>query len=336
MDSNISFTSPFSGDRERGPTAYLVDAASGFGRVFGGHAFLLIEGVVDKVYILERIEIFATLSSAASGLVSCIKHRSVSVNMTNRNTDLSEAKSLNPIPEDPEEKKKFTDNINKITGKSKNYVSYPINLDQFNTLRRNVRIKQINYARNFAEAMVIVEDILPGQLDEKLNKEHVEAIAKWAPKYREDVSPNGAFFWFSRGVAHHLATDTAKLKSKDDFSTLNQKHAIAVRYLNLVSDKAFLKGTENGSSSSAAVGLLISLLFTIEKMTNPDTKTSYLPQSFPRFRLSGPEDNFRGSVADDSPVNCLAWAKSLIEDLNIGAVETNKPKKLGGPSCTIQ
>ena len=57
-----------------------------------------------------------------------------------------------------EEKKRFNENLIKLTGSSNNYEMYEINNDNFTRLRRLIRIRQISFSKVYARAMVIAYD----------------------------------------------------------------------------------------------------------------------------------------------------------------------------------
>ena len=148
--------------------AYLVDAAKGINRLLGGHAFLVIEGVDDNKYIIERIEIIAQQQklippilplnilksalyflgifsqkptvSAPDGFVSNIICHSVIANIENGNLLI-----------DDEVKEKLK------SWNTQNYETYNLDSDQFKSLRRSFRIEQIKFAHAHAEAISLIQ-----------------------------------------------------------------------------------------------------------------------------------------------------------------------------------
>ena len=351
MNGTERLLSPFSNVYTTTPQAYLVDAASGFGRLFGGHAFLLIEGIVENHYILERIEIFAAKShgdddnsnscSGLHGLVTSIKFRSFSANLR-ETTDLSGAQALDPIPKDPEEKKKFDENLIKLTGSSNNYEMYEINNDNFTRLRRLIRIRQIDFSKVYAEAMVIahdnvrLRDLFKKSINEKQKNLINTAIEK--PRGWHTLTPDAAFYYHTKNTIEKLTfTDESEVGDNITLDDINKQHKLAENYLELMSCKEFreaiVNDPEDGSTSKTR-GIFTYLLFMLAETKDPETQQSLLPEEFLRFSLAGPNNNFSGSANAGDRVNCLAWAKSILQDVGLNVVETNKPKRLG-MSCLI-
>lgn len=351
MNGSESLLSPFSNAYVSTPRAYLVDAASGLGRLFGGHAFLLIEGIIEKQYILERIEIFAAKShgdddnsnscSGLHGLVTAIKFRSFSANLR-ETTDLSGAKALDPIPKDPEEKKKFDENLIKLTGSSNNYEMYEINNDNFTRLRRLIRIRQISFSELYARAMLTVQDnerlrnLFTNNINEK-QRELINKAIKKDPRFRT-MTPDCAFLTHTENTIKKLTfTDESKVGDNITLDQINTQHEHAVNYLELMCCKEFreaiVNDPEDGSTSKTR-GIFTYLLFMLAETKDPETQQNLLPEEFLRFSLAGPNNNFSGSASAGDRVNCLAWAKSILQDVGLNVVETNKPKMLG-TSCLI-
>lgn len=338
----ISFESPFSGAHIQSHMAYLVDASRGPGRILGGHAFLLIEGVDDNKYIIERIEIFANKNDSSQhnlplnivksaldfsgiyrikptvslpdGLVSTVKYDSVISNIENGHL--------------------IIDAANKAKLKSwnsGNYIPYMLNDDQFRNLRRSFRIEQIKFAHAHTEAMSIIEknEELRAEFVNNFTTKQNQFIKKNIPRYIFTQMPTDAiFFYWAENVRIALNFDANNFENLE-FEDLNKKHSQASAYLSLVSNSIFRnKQGERSSENSSHQGLFASLLFKLQYMRD-EYNQCLLPQGIFRFALSGPDSGFRGNSEPGKPNNCLSWSKSLLQKVDINVVAHNKPKKLG-------
>lgn len=329
----ISFESPFTGAHIQSHMAYLVDASRGPGRILGGHAFLLIEGVDDNKYIIERIEIYANKNdcsqnnwplnlvkssieylgifrikptqSVPDGLVSTVKCDSVILNIENGNLTI--------------------DNANKAKLKSwnsGNYIPYMLDADQLKNLRRSFRIEQIKFAHAHTEAMSKIDN------NNELREEFVRNFTNEQKQFIEQNIPHdisrypylstySIFYSWQKDIHEALNYDASNLENLE-FEDLNKKHSHASAYLNIVSNDVFRNKQ----------GLFTSLLFKLQNMRD-DNNQCLLPQGILRFALSGPYSDFRGNSEPGKPNNCLSWSKNLLQNVGINVVAHNKPKKLG-------
>lgn len=345
-DVGESYYSPITKcDNRKKPTAYLVDAASGAGRLFGGHAYLLIEGMRNNTYMIERTEIFAVKSEQNNllrffynndfGLVSGIKHKSLFVNFADQEINQSHIDThFNPIPQDPEKKKAFNDNMLRVAGTCKNYVSYELDNKIFDEIRLNIRLEQIKFAKSFAKAIKNIKynDALRTELNERISENQKSFLAKVFSSPRHlNIEPLYQLFFHSERLLNELDNMPNTAATIEEIETYHQK---ACDFINLVTHKRFRSSLQaDKSSDTPEPDLFMPLFFKMQHMTDPQNKASLLPDDFLRFSITGPNKNFMGSAESNDPVNCLAWAKGILEKSNLKVVDHNKPKKLGMDFC---
>lgn len=313
--------------------AYLFDAAIGPGRFFGGHACLVIEAIIDGMYTIERAEIFANIPSdeqkkfifhlpSAAGLVSAIKLMSHQVDASNTVECAKVAKKVI---------------------KSSSYELYTITHDQFASLQRVIREEQINFVKAFIAALQVV------QRTPKLEKVFLSEMSHDQKAFLKKNLPEPQIVHLKyssipRRFLHYCAItlDALNYPGLSD----SQKHGIAMSFLSMVSGRCFLARSTSGSSLSSAStsptayesqdGLFMNLFFKLQ-YTDDGDGGCLLPDTYPRFRLSGPQDDFKGDATEGDFVNCLAWAKYVLKKATgIQPKDTNVPKKIGTGSCMIQ
>ncbi len=298
--------------------AYLFDAATGPGRLLGGHACLVIEAIIKGVYIIERAEIFAEIPAgqsllSAAGLISTIKHSVVQVTTKNEQECATKAQGI-------------------IC--SKNYDMHLISQDQFSMLQKTIREEQIKFTKAFLAAFQTAEKTpqLKDVFSKNISKDQEAFLKEHLPK---PIHIHQQYQPISIRFSNHctLVADILNCPT----CSHDEKHMVAQSFIELVTAKCFRARAANSRTTISTPtnngSLFMELFFKLQKIDNGQGG-SLLPESFPRFRISGPKTNFKGDAADTDFFNCLAWAKYVLKKATgIQPGLTNKPKKLGG--CTI-
>ena len=296
--------------------AHLCNSASIVDSLFlGGHAVLALEALIDGKYVAIKADISAMAKPKSMQhfwdnkplLLHRIKYKEKSANYTDKDgcsevlyeifkqggvgTRSSSSRSA-------EEKSRGSLLINQSN-------SFAISTKDFRAIQKSIFERQIAFAKAIAESILVADNEVAfreGLLEDaekvdQIQQEGFDSISINVPGIYNRVMGNGAKY------IHYCKVFLTEINKVPD-PQIEKQHHLASSFLYNVPDSIFP---------------------TLHKLNTEDK----LAHNYQKFRISGPKKwSFFGSADEGQSVNCMAWAKSLLEECGIKTTSTNIPKHI--------